>query len=45
LARQVVHDNVGLRQFGREHLGDIGLEGVAVDQAVEDEGRDEATKG
>lgn len=43
VAGEIVHDHdVALRQFGDEHLADIGLEGVAVDRTIDDEGRDEA---
>ena len=46
VAGQVVHDDdVAGEQFGDEHLLDIGLEGVAVDRAGQDEGRDHAAHG
>ena len=46
VAGQVVHDDdVALAQFGNEDALDIGLEGVAIDWAVEHEGRDHATGG
>lgn len=43
MAGEIVHDDdVTGREFRDEHLIDIGLEGVAVDGAVEDHGRDDA---
>lgn len=41
MALQVVHDDdVAGREVGHEDLVDVGLEGVAVDRAVEHEGSD-----
>ena len=41
-----VHDDdVALAQFGNKDALDIGLEGVAIDRAVEHKGRDHAARG
>ena len=46
MAGEVVHDDdVARAQFWDEHLGDIGLEGIAVDRPVEHPRRDEAAQG
>lgn len=46
VARQAVHDDdVAPPEFRHENLGDIGLEGGAVDRSVEHPGRNEAAKG
>lgn len=45
VARKIVHHgDVAVAQFGHEHLGDIGLEGIAIDRAVQNPRRDEATR-
>lgn len=46
MAGEVVHDDdVAGPQFRDEHLGDIGLEGVPIDGAIEHPGSDEAAEG
>jgi hypothetical protein len=46
VAGQVVHDDdVALTQFWNKDALDIGLEGVAVDRAIEHERRDHAARG
>jgi hypothetical protein len=41
VAREIVHDNnVVWPQLGHEHLGDISLEPIAVDRAIEHHRRD-----
>ena len=43
VAAEVVHDDgVAGAEFGHQHPIDLGLEGVAVDRPVEDEGRGDA---
>ena len=45
VAREIVHDHrVALAQVRDEDFLDVGLEGEAVDRAVEDERRDEAAQ-
>lgn len=44
MAGEVRHDDVAGAQFGHEHFGDIGLQGVAVDRPVENPRRDEASQ-
>jgi hypothetical protein len=44
MAREVIHDDeTAGAEFPHEDLFDIGLEGIPVDGAVKDEGRDEAS--
>jgi hypothetical protein len=46
VAGEAVHDDgVAGAQLRDEHLGQIGLEGIAVDRPVEDPRRDEAAQG
>jgi len=43
MARKIIHDHdIAGTEFRHQHLLDIGLEGVAVDRAVEDHGRRQA---
>jgi hypothetical protein len=45
VAREIVHDHcIALAQFWDEDLLDVGLEGDAIDRAVQDERRDEAAQ-
>ena len=45
MAGKVIHDHdVSDAQFGNEDLGHIGLEGVAVDRAIQDKGCDDAAQ-
>ena len=45
MAGQIVHnDDVALSQFRGQNALDVSLEGAAVDRAVEDEGRDHASR-
>ena len=45
MAGEIVHDDdVAWPELGDEHLLDVGLEGVAVDRAVEHQGRDNAVE-
>ena len=46
VAGEIIHDDdVAAEQFWAEDLLDIGLEGLTVDGAIEDAGRNEASQG